>query len=189
MEVFIGPYPEGEEPRDVRIKIEKHDTWNMDHTLALLILPMLKQLKETKQGAPHVDNEDVPEELRMPDGWYEEKYSRNGETDPNFFKRWDWVMDEMIWSFAHEVDDDWEDQFYTEEGMYATVKEIKFKGVGPAQLRLFEDEDGSMEDYEYYEMERSEKASHFDKEGYINYTKRIANGFRLFGKYYQSLWD
>lgn len=28
-----------------------------------------------------------------------------------------------------------------------------------------------------------------DKEGYLKTVNRIANGFRLFGKYYQGLWD
>ena len=186
MHVHLGQYKdEGE--RDVQVVIHHYDTWSMDHTLALIILPMLKQLKETKHGAPHVDNEDVPEKLRMPDGWYEEKYQVNGETDPHFFDRWDYVMDEMIWSFQHEVDDDWESQFFSNEE--TEVRELEWKGVGPAQLRLFPDEDGSMEDYELYEMVRNDSGSRFDKEGYNAYSKRIANGFRLFGKYYQSLWD
>lgn len=189
MKVELGPYPDDDSERVVDIRIDNYDTWSMDHTLALIALPMLKQLKKTKHGAPHVDNEDVPEELRMPDGWYEEKYSRNGETDPNFFKRWDWVMDEMIWSFQHEVDDDWESQFFNDEEPNYEIKEIEFKGVGPAQLRLFPDEDGKMEDYELYEWVRGERPGKFDKEGYANYMKRIANGFRLFGRYYQSLWD
>ena len=37
----------------------------MDHTLANIILPMLKQLQATKHGSPMVDIEDVPEELRI----------------------------------------------------------------------------------------------------------------------------
>ena len=44
----------------INVRIDKHDTWSMDHTLAHIILPMLKQLKETKHGAPNVDDEDVP---------------------------------------------------------------------------------------------------------------------------------
>jgi hypothetical protein len=188
MKVDIGPYvDEGE--RLVDIRIDNYDTWNMDHTLALIILPMLKQLKNTKQGAPHVDNEDVPEELRMPEGWYEEKYNKNGETDPNFFKRWDWVMDEMIWSFQHQVDDEWEDMFFKDEEPNYEIKELEFKGIGPAQIRLFPDDNGETEDYEMYEWVRNESAGKFDQEGYRRYSERIANGFRLFGKYYQSLWD
>jgi hypothetical protein len=29
----------------------------------------------------------------------------------------------------------------------------------------------------------------FDYDGYEKVAKRIENGFRLFGKYYQGLWD
>jgi len=47
-----------------KIHIDRWDTWSMDHTLAPVILPMLVQLKATKHGAPCVDLEDVPEELR-----------------------------------------------------------------------------------------------------------------------------
>lgn len=172
-----------------QIIIHPWDTWNMDHTLALIILPMLKQLKATKHGAPNVDSEDVPEELRMPDGWYENNYNKNGETDPHFFQRWDYVLDEMIWAFQHEVDDDWEDLFFSDEEPQYALKELKSIGVGPGQYRLFPDEFGDTIDYELYEMVRSDTPSRFDKEGYDLYSKRIANGFRLFGKYYQSLWD
>jgi hypothetical protein len=38
-------------------------------------------------------------------------------------------------------------------------------------------------------MIRDETPSRFDKEGYNKYRERINNGFRLFGKYYESLWD
>ena len=51
--------------RKVKVKIHNYDTWAMDDTLALIILPMLKQLKATKHGVPMVDNEDVPEHLRQ----------------------------------------------------------------------------------------------------------------------------
>ena len=38
--------------RKVKVRIDEYDTWSMDHTLALIILPMLKQLKATKHGSP-----------------------------------------------------------------------------------------------------------------------------------------
>ena len=182
MKVNIGPYKdEGE--RKIQIMIHDYDTWSMDHTLALIILPMLKQLKSSKHGAPFVDMPDRPEHLQC----YKEPEDHN--TDKFHFQAWDWVMDEMIWSFQHVVDDDWESRFWDEPDKEYEIKELEFKGVGPAQLRLFPDEDGKTEDYEMYEMIRNDKGSRFDKEGYDNYAKRIANGFRLFGKYYQSLWD
>jgi hypothetical protein len=38
--------------RKISIHIDKWDTWGMDNTLAMIILPMLKQLKATKHGIP-----------------------------------------------------------------------------------------------------------------------------------------
>src|SRR6056300_1710880 len=36
---------ESKRDRKIKIRIDKYDTWAMDHTLALIALPMLKQLK------------------------------------------------------------------------------------------------------------------------------------------------
>jgi hypothetical protein len=186
MEVKIGPYVD-EGDREETVVIHDYDTWNMDHTLALMVLPMLKQLQVTKHGAPNVDIEDTPPEL-----WPTDKetmaYNLNGDTDSKFFKRWDYVMGEMIFAFTNKVNE-WEDSFfdYGEEEKANKVT-IEFKGVGPCQLRLFPDEEGSMEDYELYEWVQGRKAS-FDKDGHKAYQERITNGFRLFGKYYESLWD
>ncbi len=51
-------------PKIDYVKIDKWDTWSMDHTLSIIVLPMLKQLQETKHGSPLIDDEDVPENLR-----------------------------------------------------------------------------------------------------------------------------
>jgi len=176
----IGRYKDDGTEREEHIVIHSYDTWNMDHTLALIILPMLKQLKTTKHGAPFVDMPDRPEHLQC----YKEP--EDYDTDKFHFQAWDWVLNEMIWAFQHEVDDDWEDQFFDDT---IEIKEIKTVGIGPCQLRMFPDEFGEMEDYEAYEWIRDENTSRFDREGYNAYQKRITNGFRLFGKYYQSLWD
>ena len=48
--------------QNVSVRIDHWDTWSMDDTLAYIVLPMLKQLKETKHGGPHVNNKDVPKE-------------------------------------------------------------------------------------------------------------------------------
>jgi len=145
--------------REEDIVIHNYDTWNMDHTLALLIVPMLKQLKETKHGAPCVETSDVPLFLK-PTQLEVVRYKEDGETDKNFFKRWDYVMDEMIWAFEQIVDDDDEKPFYDHS-------EIK-------------PEDS---------MEESVKKLKVDREGLDNHNKRIENGLKIFGKYYRSLWD
>lgn len=83
----------------------------MDHTLSYIIVPMLKQLKETKHGAPFVDDEDVPEYLRSTAAKPKEN---EWDVDEFHFDRWDWVMDEMIWSFEHMYND-WETEYYNKE--------------------------------------------------------------------------
>ena len=146
---------------------------------------MLKQLKAEKHGAPNVDVEDVPESL-WPSCQEVLAYEKDGDTDPKFFERWDWIMDEMIFAFETKTGElsDWEEQFhkYNEGYKWESV------GIGPAQLRLFPDEDGSTEDYEFYEMKSTGK-SEIDWEGRKKFQERISNGFRLFGKYFESLWD
>ena len=112
MRVKIGNYPNhrfyhnwlynwfGYSPKQkTSIKIHKWDTWSMDHTLAPIILPMLVQLKETTHGAPWVDDEDVPEELRSTSTPPKEN---EYDTDDFHFKRWDWILGEMIWAFEHK---------------------------------------------------------------------------------------
>jgi len=96
-------------PRINYIKIDKYDTWDMDKTLSPIILAMLNQLKGTKHGAPCVADEDVPEELKSTSAPPKEN---EWDTDGNWFKRWDWVMDQMIWSFEQLVDDTWQDQYH-----------------------------------------------------------------------------
>ena len=101
----------------------------MDVTLSYIILPMLKQLKETKHSAAEVDDKDVPKKLRSTSATKKES---EWEIDSNWFARWDWVLDEMIWAFSlHLEEDSWPEK----------------------------------------------------------HNKRMQNGFRLFGKYYQNLWD
>jgi hypothetical protein len=91
------------------VKIDRWDSWNMDGTLSPIILPLLKQLQATKHGAPNVDDSDVPDELKSTSAPAKEN---EWDTDANHFKRWDWVMDELIWTFEQlQPDNDWEEQY------------------------------------------------------------------------------
>jgi len=129
MKVNIGEYPDPE----IEVRIDKEDTWSMDYTLAHVILPMLKQLKESKHGSPFTDDEDVPEELRSTvDGLKINKW----DTDSNFHARWNWIMDEMIWAFEQKCEDDW----------------------------MF-------------------------KDNLKEHQKRMTKAFKMFGRYYENLWD
>lgn len=172
MYVRLGRYANDDDDyetfeRDVDIHIHNYDTWNMDHTLALIIVPMLKQLKETKHGAPSVDTSDVPLFLK-PTQLEVVRYKEDGTTDKNFFKRWDYVMDEMIWAFEQIVDDEDEKQFYSGES------DIYWEEL----------------ENEMSEMKRGPNDTfQIDRKGLAKHNERIGNGLTLFGKYYRSLWD
>lgn len=98
--------------RTIKVRIDPWDTYSMDHTLAYIILPMLKQLKRQKQGAPYVDDSDVPIEVQSTSAKPLTKEELDsGSVDEFHFKRWEWVLDEMIFAFDHMVDDSWEDTF------------------------------------------------------------------------------
>ena len=129
---------ESKRKRKIQVRIDKYDTWSMDVTLSYIIIPMLKQLKETKHSAADVDDKDVPKKLRSTSS--PKKKKNEIDRDPagliarndNWFARWDWVLDEMIWAFSLNLEEDsWPEK----------------------------------------------------------HDKRMLNGFRLFGKYYQNLWD
>jgi hypothetical protein len=84
--------------RKVSIRIDKYDVWSMDGTLAMIIVPMLKQLKQQKHGSPLVDDVDVPETIRSTaDPEY--KADAPWNSDKFIHDRWDYVMEQMIWSF------------------------------------------------------------------------------------------
>ncbi|NBX51681.1 hypothetical protein EBT25_17540 [bacterium] len=102
LERFFEKLHKWRTPKDVII-IHPYDTWAMDHTLAKIIVPMLEQLKKTNHGAPLVDDDDVPQHLRSTAAPPKEN---EWDVDANTFLRWNWVMDEMIWSFKQILKED-----------------------------------------------------------------------------------
>lgn len=92
----------------IKVRIDEWDTWGMDYTLTLLIIPMLKQLQATKHGSANVDIEDTPKHLHPPE---DKRDLKVGETDSKFHERWDWVLNELIWTFEQLRDDDWQEKY------------------------------------------------------------------------------
>jgi hypothetical protein len=170
MKVNIGRYPKKvNAERKISVKIDPWDTWSMDHTLAYIIHPMLVQLQKDKHGSPLVDDGDVPKELRSTSAPPKEN---DYDTDDNHHERWTWALQEMIWAFAQKLDDTADDQFHT--------------GVHDIQWNKIVAKDGT----EAFEMIKGPNDTHvFDKEGWEKWNARKSNGFRLFGKYYEALWD
>ncbi len=160
MKVNIGKYPrKANTKRKISVKIEPFDTWSMDHTLALIIHPMLVQLKKTKNGYPYTDKNDTPHIIA-------------DDNDDGFdLKRWVWILDEMIWAFEQILDPDAEDQFHSGEHDQI-VKEVDVNGV-----KTFEIQKGPKDTYS------------FDVDSWKVWHDRKSNGLRLFGRYFQDLWD
>jgi hypothetical protein len=144
--------------RNIKVKIHDYDVWGMDHTLSLIIHPMLLRLKDCKQGSPFVDDTDVPEDIRSTSAAPKEN---DWDTDEHFHTRWAWVMDELLWTFEQIKDDTWEDQYHIDNG------EMNF-------------DEGKM-------VWKREPV--IDWEGRKKHQARIDNGLRLFGRYFQGLWD
>lgn len=169
--------------RKVIVKLDRWDSWNVDGTLSLIALPLLKQLKATKHGSGMVDLEDVPEHLRYTEtedydpqkcfDFYHEEKAEKLEVDVHV--RWDWVLDEMIWAFEQlQPDCDWESQYTT--GEYDLRSEAcKWDENGKPLL--------------YQMKEGPNHTVVTDWEARQKHQDRINNGLRLFGKYYQNLWD
>ena len=158
MKVNIGRYPKGDKQRKINVQIDKWDTWSADHTLALIIAPLLVKIKEDKQGSPPVDDADVPEHLRSTAAPSKEN---DWDIDDNWHLRWDYVLDEMIWSMQQIASNNrGEDQFYD----CSEVDETK----------------GIMEQV---------NAMKIDMQGLDMHNSRIQTGCELFGKYFQSLWS
>lgn len=72
--------------RKTKIKIHPDDLWGMDHTLSLIILPLLENYRKDTISYGFVKNEDVPDNLKT-------------EDDNYCIKKWHYIIDEMIFAF------------------------------------------------------------------------------------------
>ena len=147
--------------RKIKIELHDYDTWNMDNTLAMIIVPMLKQLRDTKHGSGYVDDEDLPEHLRNNAEGLDSK-------DNNVELRWDWALNEMIAAFEAELDDSWEEKHISGLMDYSWVSD---EHGNSAQVR------GPNHTYK------------IDMEGMKAEADRYTKGRMLFAKYYKGLWD
>lgn len=150
--------------RKIKIKLDPWDSWNAEQTISILAVPLLKQLRENKHGAPFTDDEDAPEHLRSTACAPKEN---EWDTDENWFKRWEWILDEIIWAHDQIANGDGS-QFY-----YHYPKDYP----------------GAMEGWRWIDGFGKIEGFWVDRAGEQAYEERINNGLRLFGKYYRGLWD
>jgi hypothetical protein len=165
--------------RKISVRIDRQDTWSMDHTLAYIVVPMLKQLKTSKHGSPFVEPEDVPEHMRLTEretavhdhGYYDKTLNATEEeleaASDKFHAQWIWVLDQMIWSFEQEIDEENDHKHY-------------YDPYEPGE---------AIEEHSFFDREYRLKMGKFNKEKHKAFNERKQLGFTLFGKYYQALWD
>lgn len=177
-------YIHSKRKRTFVIKTHPWDHWNLDATLSPIILPLLKDLKRNKHGAGYIELEDVPPYLRYTETEdYDQQYCFEFYHDPgiqklekcDIFARYDWMLNELIWTFEQlQPDYDWEAQY--------SSGTIDFQSV-PCEW----DANG---DPLLYQMVRGPNDTYkCDYKALHAHQLRINNGLRLFGKYYQNLWD
>jgi len=145
--------------RHIYVKIDNYDVWNMDETLRHIIGPMFVRLQSLKQGSGFVDDEDVPDELKST-----APGARDGceewDSDHNLHRRYAWLLDEMIWAFTTDHEEerqkfyDWSEVDKKEDNLQRQLKKLK---VDEAALEA--------------------------------YDLRLQTAYKLFGKYYQTFWD
>jgi hypothetical protein len=154
--------------RKVYVRVDDYDVWNADDTLAHIILPVLIKVRESKYGTPHIDDEDVPENIRSTAATKPKEH----EWDSDEFQeaRWQYAIGEMIYAFECAINEDWEEQFYSGEYDYIHVPEEIDGGIC------------------YTLKEGPNHTFKVDREGMDAAWDRRKNGLRLFGKYYHSLW-
>ena len=80
--------------------------------------------------------------------------------------RWDWILSEMIWAFDEILEEDEYKNYYDP---YAPGEVIEDPGFFGEEVRR--------------------ELGKFNKEKCAAYEARKSNGFRLFGKYFENLWD
>ena len=171
MKVEIKRYRSGKQSGSIRknvVEIDDYDVWSADWLLAEIAHPLLVKLKEKKQGAPLVEDENVPEELRSTSCAPKEN---EWDTDDNHFNRWDWALDEMIFAMQEIANNNEnEPPYHTKTGTMEFGEIDPKKGTGPLIFNGWESTPESV---------AANKAYH----------DRVQNGCRLFGLHFRNLWS
>ena len=174
MKVNIRNYNKGPTVRKIDVQIDKWDTYGLDNTLALIILPALLQLRATKHGVPG-EFVDEQHSQRVFDFIEDDK----DEVFEAGVAKWEETLDKMIWSFQQIVDED-HDNIYHHGKM-----EIDWR---PTEKQFLNPLTGKME--HMFEMVDRNPGEHwYDREGHVMHEQRIQEGLELFGKHYRNLWD
>ena len=177
MRVKLGRYLNSKE-RKIDIQIDKFDTWSLDHTLSLIILPALIQLKLTKHGVPSEFVNDSAEDYHD-----QATFDFMKEDKDEVFQKgcdaWDETLDKMIWSFQQIALADYDTKYHHGDikiGWKKSDKQYPNPVTGKSEPT--------------YEMVDENPDEHwYDQVGHALHEERIQEGVDLFAKYFRNLWD
>jgi len=178
MKIKIGKFPKNRHSRKIDIQVDYFDTWNLDHTLALIIYPALVQLRQTKHGIPSDFAEVGGEEYTNQESFDFYKESHD-EAFNDGVKRWEEALDKMIWSFYQIAYDDYGAKYHHGDPEYDWIKSDK---TFPNPIT------GKVEET-FQMLDKNPNEHWYDIEGHQLHEDRIQEGLDLFGKYYRALWD
>jgi hypothetical protein len=146
--------------RKISVKIDKYDVWSMDSTLALIIVPMLKRIKEDKHGIPMTVFEEWDETDNT--GNFTSAAMKVAEA------RWDLILDKMIWSFEQVIDEE-------HDAFWPVKPELDMKDYPEDEGKLTTPVRWSVEGKCNYDAMYA-------------YHERIQEGLDLFATHYRNLW-
>jgi hypothetical protein len=176
MKVNIRKFRSGAGERRIDIQVEPWDTYSVDHTASLIILPLLLQLKESQHGVPN-------EFVQRIGGDFDDNYCFDfiKDDDNDIFEqgcqKWHETVDKMIWSFQQLVMDDYDSKYHHGQMQ-----------VGWKPVEVPHPTTGVVE--KMYEMIDENPNEHwYDYVGHQLHEERIQEGLELFGKHFRSLWD
>lgn len=153
-----------ERKRVVKIKLDSWDSYDATATIAMIVVPILKDLKEKKRGTPVSMYPEDHVCWKLETESEEEYQAREKAAGDAAEKLWDEILDKMIFAFESYINTDWEDKFWIvhpelDWNEQEAEKPLKWKVEGQ-----------------------------FDREGYDAYKEKIQEGLQLFAKHYGSLW-
>lgn len=178
MKVSIKPWPKKGIYRKIKIQIEKHDTYNLDSTLAKVIYPALLQLKQTMHGVPN-EFAEVGGEDYLDQKCFDFYTDDRQEMFEKRCKDWNEILDKMIWSFQQLSEENYSELYHHGEPKYDWVKTDR---LYPNPIT------GKME-ATFQMVDKNPEEHWYDHVGHLLHEERIQEGIDLFGKYYRNLWD
>lgn len=100
LQALCGVFNRWQGGRATQIKIASEDVLDAFTGISQILHPMLICFKESNRfSSAVVDDADVPSDY----------------ANASHEERWDWVLDQMIWSFSQCLpDSDWEEQYFDE---------------------------------------------------------------------------